>query len=145
VALYASPAYLARRPRTPLPEHDFCLLDGFVDWFVPMVWKKKELGRQRSVFTGDSVFAVVHAAAQGMGMTALPCYLGDDDPRLVRASRLIEPLTLQLWVLTHADLRHTARVKALMTTLYEALAADADLFEGKRPRGRAKSLFDLTR
>jgi len=34
--------------------------------------------------------------------------------------------------LTHPDLRHTARVKALMTYLVDELKKDADLFAGTR-------------
>jgi hypothetical protein len=41
-------------------------------------------------------------------------------------------LTIELWILTHPDLRHTARAKALIAYLYEALKKDVDLFEGKR-------------
>ena len=61
----------------------------------------------------------------------MPCYLGDRDKRLVRVTETIEQFTLELWLLTHPDLRHTARVKALMTYLYDALKQDTDLFEGK--------------
>lgn len=72
------------------------------------------------------------AAAEGMGVTFMPCYVGDADNRLVRVGEPLEALTMELWILTHPDLRHTARVKALMDYLYKALTKEADLFEGKR-------------
>lgn len=38
-------------------------------------------------------------------------------------------------VLTHADLRSTARIRALTDHLVQALAAQRDALEGRRPRG----------
>ena len=49
-----------------------------------------------------------------------------------------EALTLELWILTHPDLRHTARVKALMAYLFPALKKDEDLFAGRRVHGKSK-------
>jgi DNA-binding transcriptional LysR family regulator len=86
------------------------------------------------VFAATSAFAVLAAVGEGMGLALMPCYLGDADPRLVRASEPLEPLSIALWLLTHPDLRHTARVKALMAFLHDALVEERALFEGKRPR-----------
>ena len=68
-----------------------------------------------------------NAAVEGVGLTFLPCYVGDADDRLVRVSDPLEHLDMDLWVLTHNELRNTARIRALMTFLYDALSADADL------------------
>jgi len=69
-----------------------------------------------------------------MGLTLQPCYLGDAEPRVVRATEPIEALTMDLWLLTHPDLRHTARVKALMSFLHAAFIEERTLYEGGRPR-----------
>ena len=45
-------------------------------------------------------------------------YLGEADKRLVQATNVLEPLTLEVWILTHPELRNTVRVKALMAVLY---------------------------
>jgi len=144
-ALYAAPSYLEARSKLPLAEHDFSFIDGTLDWLVPLVWKKKELGEQRTVFASGSGISVLNATAEGMGLTCMPCYLGDTETRVVRVSSPIEPLTVELWLLTHPDLRHTARVKALMAFLYDAFVADKDLFEGNRPRVKSKLRFELAR
>ena len=109
------------------------MITGAVEWLVPLVWKKVTQGEKRTVFSSGSAMSVLNAARAGMGITMMPCYLGDTEPGLVRVSELIEPLTLELWILTHPDLRHTARVKALMSYLYDALALEKDLFAGERP------------
>lgn len=130
--LYASPQYLAQNADTPLQKQDWVLIQGTLDWLIPTIWKKKEQGEQRTIFTSGTTLAVSNAGAEGMGICFLPCYVGDADERLIRVGDLLESLTMELWVLTHPDLRHTARVKALMAFLYEELKKDTDLFEGMR-------------
>jgi DNA-binding transcriptional LysR family regulator len=131
-AFYATAAYLEAQPARPVAEHDFCVIDGTLEWLVPLLWKKKDQAEQRVVFTGGHTLSVIEATSAGMGLTLLPCYMGDVEPRLRRATSPFEPLTLELWLLTHPDLRHTARVKALMAFLHAAFTKQADLFEGKR-------------
>ncbi len=131
---YASPDYLRESASVPLAEHDWCMIEGFVHWLVPAVWKKMQHGEERCVFTSPMTSSTVEAVRAGMGISVLPCYLGDADPLLVRVTEPFEWLTLELWLLTHPDLRHTARVKALMAFLHEALTAKAALFRGDEAR-----------
>jgi DNA-binding transcriptional LysR family regulator len=83
----------------------------------------------------DSITAVIGAARAGMGVATLPCFLGDPDPALVDVPHGLNGLTLELWVLTHPALRHTARVRALMAHLHHALGEHRDLIEGKAAAG----------
>lgn len=130
-AAFAARDYMEGKDDIRLEEHDWCFISGSEDWLVPQLWKKKADADARSVFKSGLAMAVVNACAEGMGLALLPCYLGDSEDRLVRVGEVIEPLTLELWVLTHPDLRHTARVKALMAYLYEALKKKTGLFEGR--------------
>ena len=133
-ALYAAPAFLEAHGKKPVSEHEWCLLRGVEEWLVPMIWKKTTDAAKQVVFASDSTQGVLNAAAVGLGLTVLPCYVGDADSRVVRASAPIEKLTLHLWILTHPDLRHTARVKALREFTHGALSSEADLFAGERPQ-----------
>lgn len=142
-AIYATPAYAKKHKDIPLQEQRWCFITGVVDWLVPYIWKKKEQGEARTVFSSSSAMSVLNAAAEGMGLTVMSCYLADGYKNLVRVTEPIEPLTVELWLLTHPDLRHTARVKALMAFLYEKLKQEADLFEGKRPQGQSPAIFDM--
>lgn len=130
-SIYSSPTYLKQNKDKPLAEQSWCLISDIVEWLVPHVWKKKSLGERQVIFSSSASLAVQNAAAEGMGFTLLPCYLGDADPRLVQVGEPVEPLKIELWVLTHPDLRHTARVKALIAFLYEELQKEKHLFEGK--------------
>jgi DNA-binding transcriptional LysR family regulator len=131
-AMYSSPQYLKQNGEKPLSEQNWSLIQGTVDWLVPLVWKKVAHGERRLIFSSSTSQAVINAAAEGMGFTLLPCYLGDSYDRLVRIGDPVESMTIELWVLTHPDLRHTARVKALLAYLYDELKKQADLFAGER-------------
>jgi len=138
-ACFATPEYWKKNRNTPLAEQAWCMITGVEDWLVPHVWKKKTLALQHIVFSSTNPLAVLNTAAEGMGMTVMPCYLGDADPRLVRIGDLLEFRTLELWVLTHPDLRHTARVKALIAFLYEELHKHKDLFEGNKSKIKTRT------
>ncbi|MDH5692085.1 MAG: LysR family transcriptional regulator [Gammaproteobacteria bacterium] len=130
-AFYGTPEYVDRNTCVSISEQRMCLIQGTVDWLVPLLWKKAEEGEALVSFSSTGSFAVLNAAAQGIGCTFMPCYLGDSDDRLVRLCDPIEPMTLELWLLTHPDLRHTARVKTMMSFLHEELVNSEDLFMGK--------------
>ncbi|HEY9344139.1 MAG TPA: LysR family transcriptional regulator, partial [Inquilinus sp.] len=72
-------------------------------------------------------------ARAGIGLAALPCYLGDATDGLVRIATPTVPEEAALWVLTHEDLRRTARVSAFTEFMAAALARQRDLLEGRRP------------
>ena len=78
-------------------------------------------------------YTLAHAAAAGLGVTILPCYLGDSTAGLRRVRDPLPDAATDLWLLSHGDLRNTARVRALIDFLTEALGAERDLFEGRRP------------
>ena len=79
----------------------------------------------------DSLLALRDLAATGLGRVVLPCYLGDDDARLARAGDVLPDAASELWLLTHEDLRRTARVRAFMEHMAEALASERGLLEGR--------------
>jgi DNA-binding transcriptional LysR family regulator len=62
----------------------------------------------------DSVLGMHAAVRSGIGVAVLPCYLAEPDTRMQRLGDEIEELTIDLWLLTHPDLRHTARVRAVL-------------------------------
>ena len=133
---YASRAYLEQHGNRPLSEYTWVMSDGPVEHVIAAIWKNRADAERRIVFSGNSIIASIQAARSGMGAVCLPCFLGDPDPALIRLPDAPGGMTSELWVLTHPDLRSTARVKALMTYLYEALGKQRDLFGGSgAPRG----------
>ena len=79
----------------------------------------------------NSVVGIHAAVANGHGLAVLPCYLADGDPGLVRVTETIPELAVDLWLLTHPDLRKTARVRVLMDFLATAIGALRGRFAGQ--------------
>ena len=95
-------------------------------------WLGRALPPVAFVYRTNSLINQLGAAGAGMGVALLPCYLGDRQPDVVRA--MPEPvagLTGELWIVTHADLKRTARVRAFFELVGERLAREHDLFEGR--------------
>lgn len=86
------------------------------------------------VYRTNSLVNQLAAAKAGIGLAVLPCYLGDLEPELARAlARPLPELTRELWIVTHKDLKGTARVRAFFDVVGEGLAARKRLFEGREP------------
>lgn len=79
----------------------------------------------------NSVVGLKAAVTAGIGIGPLPCFEADADPALRRLSGPLPDLTTDLWVLTHPDLRHAARVRAFMEHVAEAILPLRDRFEGR--------------
>lgn len=71
----------------------------------------------------DSMLGMLAGVRSGMGRGVLPCYLADMADDLVRVSEPLPELQTELWLLTHPDLRNTARVQALFAYLSGSLKA----------------------
>ena len=57
----------------------------------------------------------LEACKRGMGISMLPCFLGDEEAGVVRIADGWSRPAYDVWVLTHPDLRHTQRVREFMT------------------------------
>ena len=106
------------------------MIEGTLPWLVPLVWPTAEAGLPQVVFMSRASRAVLNAVAEGMGIALLPCYFADRYAEVERVTDTVASLDLTLWVLTHPDLRGTARVRALMTHLYADLGREAGLYAG---------------
>lgn len=53
---------------------------------------------------------ILLAVRADFGVTFLPCFIGDVDPLLERYSDPETKFDLGLWVLSHPELKHSARV-----------------------------------
>jgi hypothetical protein len=72
----------------------------------------------------------VAAVEVGLGIAPLPCFVADRRPSLIRLFPPEEQLRRPLWLLWHRELRQTARVRALVDHLAQALHEERPMFEG---------------
>jgi len=131
-SIYAAPSYIARVPtRRALDQHTWLTPDDSLAGTSVATWFAAN--RQATpVFRADTYTTLTHAAAAGLGVVALPCFVGDATRDLQRIRGVIPELATSLWVLTHQDLRGAARIRAMTDHLFAALTAHRDLFEGRR-------------
>ena len=76
--------------------------------------------------------AQLAAARLGLGMTALPCFVGDADPLLSRVPGTDLHMYGALWLLTHRETRNTKRVRLFTEFVSQKLASHAPLLAGRR-------------
>jgi DNA-binding transcriptional LysR family regulator len=79
----------------------------------------------------NSWLAQLAAARAGLGLAVLPCFLADPEPALQRALPPEPGLASELWLLTHPDLRRTARVRAFMDRLAASLRKERGRLAGR--------------
>lgn len=95
------------------------------------VWTKQASGEQPHNFISDDTLLTLAAIKQDMGVSILPCFMGDADPDLVRYCDPDPAYNLGLWVLLHPDLKRTARVLTFRDHMISSINEKKDLFEGK--------------
>ncbi|WP_105133038.1 LysR family transcriptional regulator [Burkholderia sp. BE12] len=86
-------------------------------------WMRAQGADTRCAYRADTLLGLFAAARAGIGAAVLPCYLADGDPDLVRIGGRIDALATDLWLLTHTDLRDTARIRAFSS--FVATSIDA--------------------
>ena len=79
----------------------------------------------------NTVTGLQSAVAAGIGIGPLPCFEADTDPALCRLSGPHPEIGADLWMLTHPDLRHAARVRVFMEHFAEAMLPLRARFEGR--------------
>jgi DNA-binding transcriptional LysR family regulator len=119
-AVYASEAYLVRRgtPATPadLGAHDLLLYSAALAGIAGPHWLEEHQGGGRVVMRADSAQVAAHAAASGVGVTVLPCFLEEE----LRELRRVFPAPVGFaegYLVIHEDLRGSTRVKIVVDAL----------------------------
>ena len=69
-----------------------------------------------------------------MGIARIPCYIGDSDAGLRRLDVPLNPSDWGVWILSHVDLRATARVRVCREFLLEIIEAQRPLILGEASR-----------
>ena len=98
---------------------------GLPDWA-----REGEVHTTRVPFRTPDAEAQIAAVRQGIGMTKLPCFVGDADPMLMKAPVDAPRMSGTLWILTQGETRKTKRVQLFTEFVFRRLAAYAPLLAG---------------
>jgi DNA-binding transcriptional LysR family regulator len=107
-----------------------------IRWIVRKKLGIPDWARAGEVPTADVPFTTTDAAAQivavrqGLGLTALPCFVGDAEPLLVRVPGTDVHMHGTVWLLTQGETRNTKRVRLFTEFMSRKLAAHVPLLAG---------------
>jgi DNA-binding transcriptional LysR family regulator len=130
-AIYGAPVHRLRAPDADLSAQPWIGLDDTLAHTTVAGWMRSNVPDAAVVLRVDSLLAMHLAARAGLGLAALPCYLGATASELVRIQGPIVEMRSALWILSHPDLRHAARVRVFASFAVEALTRHRSLFEGR--------------
>lgn len=85
------------------------------------LWLRQHLARSDVRVRVDIFNAKAAMLRTGIGVGVLPTFMQAKHPELVAVSEPIPELALPVWMLTHPDLRQTARVRAFMQFVGDAV------------------------
>lgn len=85
-------------------------------------WMRQHLEQARVRVRVDIFNAAAAMLRTGIGVGVLPCFMEPSHPELVAVSEVIPEMTVPVWMLTHPDLRDTARVRVFMQHVGDAIA-----------------------
>ncbi len=95
-------------------------------------WLDRQLHRETRLKCSTTQ-AVLEAALAGVGLCVLPCFIGDAEPKLARATGIIAELGHEQWLVTHDDDRHEKRIRTVSRRLANLIRSHAPLFNGQLP------------
>jgi DNA-binding transcriptional LysR family regulator len=101
-----------------------------VDNYLPRWAREGEVPIADVPFRTTDGEAQIVAVQKGLGMTTLPCFVGDADPLLVRVPGTDLQMHGTLWLLTQGETRKTKRVRLFTEFVSRRLAAYAPLLAG---------------
>jgi DNA-binding transcriptional LysR family regulator len=126
-AVYATPALVARWREGDKSVCSIALRDFGNE--TPL-WVQKHFPDMRVRFGVNSLNVLHGMVAGGLGFAVLPCVLGDPDARLERVLDRDVQEVVGLWVLSHIDLRTTARIRIFRDFMLDAMTSLIPKMEG---------------
>jgi len=95
-------------------------------------WIEKSFPDTQRIYRTSELNLMLQMVGQGMGMAQMPCVFCDPEPSLHRIPARHVERGWGLWVLSHVDLRTTARVRIFRDFLVAELEKKKELIEGKQ-------------
>ena len=114
--IYGSAAQNIAGPLDPadLRRYDWIGFSDNLGAIKPAKWLRERVGEEKIIYRVNTVLGLAEAAAAGMGLALLPCFIAAVTPGLVQLMGRQGELEAGLWLLTHPDIKATARVRTFM-------------------------------
>ncbi|MFJ2410407.1 LysR family transcriptional regulator [Pseudomonas sp. NPDC087814] len=130
VGLFASQAYIDRHgapePGSLFEGHDLVVYQPHLQSQKDLTLVSEPLGRGRIVAALSSSLLVRRSIAAGIGIGEVPIVSGERDGLVRLWPDCTRPLPYDVWLVTHADLRHTARVRVVIDEIVAGFAGTGE-------------------
>ncbi|MFJ3522493.1 LysR family transcriptional regulator [Pseudomonas sp. NPDC090203] len=131
IGLFASRQYLDKRgtpkPGSGFAGHDIVAFQAHVDAGERYNVAQESTQSARLVASANSSLLVRTALAAGLGLGEIPIHMGERDGLVQVWPHQTRAQTYDVWLVTHKDLRHTARVSKVIDYLVMAFESSAGL------------------
>jgi DNA-binding transcriptional LysR family regulator len=125
--LYGAKPYLAA---TSDGDRQYLGYDDSLEHVPQQQWVLSLAGPRALVFRSNELACLHQAIVAGVGLGALPRFIGDSDERLQRVPMINEAeATREIWLLVHPDLRGSPRVRVVLEHLAAQVLADRFLLD----------------
>ena len=134
--LYASRAYLTEygepQRRRELKDHYHVGFDKEMHTMELIKRLELQFQPERIRHRSNSHLEMLAATTAGVGCGALCCYIADRDSNLQRILTGKMDYSREIWLVTHAEVNRSARIRAVFDFLVDALEEDAEALQGNR-------------
>ena len=120
----------SRRDPEDLESYPWMSWDERLNARLTEEWLRKNVPRAHLSVRLDSSVTLMSFLDGGLGAAFAPCLWADGRENLRRLADPEPGFGMDLWLLTHPDLRHTARVRAFIDHFGEAMAPLAERMSG---------------
>lgn len=97
-------------------------------------WARENFPEAEITMRVDDLYSMYAAVKAGIGIACMPCYMADIqvDTDVRRLPVHLPASTWGVWVLSHIDLRHTARVRSCREFFIDCLERNKGLYAGRQ-------------
>lgn len=121
--IYASTQYLQSNP-----QNNKVIL--WKDEHQNPEWVQQHFNNAHVVMRANNISSILSCVNNHIGIARLPCYIGDSCANLRRFDLPLTASSWGIWVLSHVDLRATAKVKVCRDFLIDIITKQKTLIEG---------------
>ena len=107
---FATPSGLQK----PLSQQSWLVWDQSCNAKLTEDWIHQQLPNTAINCRINSAAAMYHAVKSGLGIAFLPCAYADPDPQLQRLRNVEKDFGMDIWALTHPDLRGAGKISAFI-------------------------------
>lgn len=126
-AVYGAKTYLESHPAVandPQQGRGFITWDSSYSHLPSAKWLQDTFPKAPSVLVTTSLVAQIAAVKAGLGLAVLPDFIAAQEPDLIEVMPAKKVFSEDLWLVTHADLSASARIRAVADFLAEIIGED---------------------